>query len=77
MLCSATVAGDKEVRVFDLEKVGGIRPAADSESVYTARQVGDRVLKCHSRRVKRIITEEVPDTFLTLSEVGGALICSS
>lgn len=61
---SATVAGDKEVRVFDVgEAVGD-----GNETRYTTRNACIRVLKCHRDRVKRIITEESPDLFLTVSE---------
>lgn len=65
---SATVAGDKQVRVFDVgESVG--RSPSGNEMSYTTRQACVRVLRCHSKRTKRIITEDSPDLFLTVAEV--------
>ncbi|KAF8558753.1 WD40 repeat-like protein [Imleria badia] len=64
----ATVAGDKQVRVFDVgESVG--RSPSGNEMRYT-RQACIRVLRCHSGRTKRIITEDSPDFFLTVAEDG-------
>lgn len=66
---SATVAGDKQVRVFDVgESVG--RSPSGNEMRYSTRQACIRILRCHSRRTKRIITEDSPDFFLTVAEVG-------
>ncbi|EMD40731.1 hypothetical protein CERSUDRAFT_111309 [Gelatoporia subvermispora B] len=65
----ATVAGDQQVRISDvgalstLSKFGG-------ETVFGTREANVRVLRCHSGRVKRIITEESPDIFLTVGEDG-------
>ncbi|KAI9574450.1 WD40-repeat-containing domain protein [Boletus coccyginus] len=65
----ATVAGDKQVRVFDVgESVG--RSPSGNEMSYTTKQACIRVLRCHSRRTKRIITEDSPDFFLTVAEDG-------
>ncbi|KAG9317682.1 WD40-repeat-containing domain protein [Chiua virens] len=65
----ATVAGDKQVRVFDVgESVG--RSPSGSEMRYSTRQACIRVLRCHSSRTKRIITEDSPDFFLTVAEDG-------
>ncbi|KAN0097234.1 WD40-repeat-containing domain protein [Tylopilus felleus] len=65
----ATVAGDKQVRVFDVgESVG--RSPSGNEMSYTTRQACVRVLRCHSKRTKRIITEDSPDLFLTVAEDG-------
>ncbi|KAF9247079.1 WD40 repeat-like protein [Melanogaster broomeanus] len=65
----ATVAGDNQVRVFDVgESVG--RSPTGNEMGYTTRQACTRVLRCHSRRTKRIITEDSPDFFLTAGEDG-------
>ncbi|KAI0660981.1 WD40 repeat-like protein [Cubamyces menziesii] len=55
----ATVAGDSQVRVFDHEKAPGIRGIA-----------AIRILRCHNGRVKRIVTEDSPDLFLTVAEDG-------
>ncbi|KAG6378944.1 WD40 repeat-like protein [Boletus reticuloceps] len=65
----ATVAGDKQVRVFDVgESVG--RPLSGNEMRYSTRQACIRILRCHSKRTKRIITEDSPDFFLTVAEDG-------
>ncbi|OSD04253.1 WD40 repeat-like protein [Trametes coccinea BRFM310] len=64
-----TVAGDKQVRVFDHEKAPG-HPGDHGETEYYARQAAIRVLRCHSARVKRIVTEDSPDLFLTVAEDG-------
>ncbi|KAG8218871.1 WD40 repeat-like protein [Butyriboletus roseoflavus] len=65
----ATVAGDKQVRVFDVgESVG--RSPSGNEMSYSTRQACIHVLRCHTRRTKRIITEDSPDFFLTVAEDG-------
>ncbi|KAI0352957.1 WD40 repeat-like protein [Trametes cingulata] len=64
-----TVAGDRQVRVFDHEKAAG-HPNDNGETEYYARQAAIRVLKCHQGRVKRIVTEDSPDLFLTVAEDG-------
>ncbi|KAI0375640.1 WD40 repeat-like protein [Pilatotrama ljubarskyi] len=64
-----TVAGDRQIRVFDHEKAGGL-PGSDGETQYYARQAAIRVLRCHQGRVKRIVTEDSPDLFLTVAEDG-------
>ncbi len=59
---SATVAGDRQVRVFDVGYAHG-----GSETEYSNART--HLLTCHEDRVKRIVTEESPDVFLTVSEV--------
>lgn len=55
--------------MFDVgESVG--RSPSGNEMSYTTKQACIRVLRCHSRRTKRIITEDSPDFFLTVAEVG-------
>jgi len=66
---SATVSGDRQVRVFDVGEAVGQSPTG-SEMSYNTRQSCIRVLHCHSGRTKRIITEDSPDLFLTVAEVG-------
>lgn len=61
----ATVAGDKQVRVFD---VAGHSPVGQ-ETIHSTSESAIRVLRCHSGRVKRIIVEDSPDLFLTVAEV--------
>lgn len=64
---SVTVAGDKQVRVSD---VGMALTSDGVEARYTTRDCLKGVLRCHSDRVKRIVTEDSPALFLTVSEVG-------
>src|SRR5262245_23690839 len=73
MVISATVAGDEQVRVFDVGDgtAGPIISAGNSaEMHYREREHCLRIFRCHDGRVKRIVTEESPDSFLTVSEVG-------
>ncbi|KAI0832422.1 WD40 repeat-like protein [Trametes gibbosa] len=65
----ATVAGDNQVRVFDHEQAAG-QLRSNGETHYYARQAAIRVLRCHDGRVKRIVTEDSPDLFLTVGEDG-------
>ncbi|KAI6113645.1 WD40 repeat-like protein [Pisolithus croceorrhizus] len=65
----ATVSGDKQVRVFDVGEAVGRSPTG-SEMTYTTNEACKRVLRCHSGRTKRIVTEDSPDLFLTVSEDG-------
>lgn len=65
----ATVSGDRQVRVFDVGEAVGQSPTG-SEMEYTTRESCIRVLRCHTGRVKRIITEDSPDLFLTVAEDG-------
>ncbi|KAI0771629.1 WD40 repeat-like protein [Trametes elegans] len=64
-----TVAGDWQIRVFDHEKAGG-NPNDNGEMHYHARQAAISILRCHEGRVKRIVTEDSPDLFLTVAEDG-------
>ncbi len=62
----ATVAGDKQVLVFDIGQVHGPSvPGCDGRYSETPTHT----LRCHEDRVKRIVTEDSPDVFLTVSEV--------
>ncbi|KAG1755653.1 WD40 repeat-like protein [Suillus lakei] len=65
----ATVSGDRQVRVFDVGEAVGQSPTG-SEMEYTTRESCIRVLRCHTGRTKRIITEDSPDLFLTVAEDG-------
>ncbi|KDQ64539.1 hypothetical protein JAAARDRAFT_187861 [Jaapia argillacea MUCL 33604] len=65
----ATVAGDKQVRVFDISSAVGNSIGA-RETSYSTRESCIRVFRCHKGRTKRIITEDSPDLFLTLGEDG-------
>lgn len=62
-----TVAGDGEVRVFDVGS-GSHLPRYGPTSGDANRDVV-RIIQCHCGPVKRIVTEESPDIFLTVSEV--------
>ena len=64
----ATVAGDRQVRVFDAERALTIVPNGQSLG-FSERETCTRVFKCHTGRTKRIVTEESPDVFLTVGEV--------
>ena len=44
--------------------------ASALETTYDLRPDTIRVLRCHRGRVKRLVTEESPDIFLTVAEVG-------
>ncbi|RPD67162.1 WD40 repeat-like protein [Lentinus tigrinus ALCF2SS1-6] len=65
----ATVAGDRQVRVFDHERAVGF-PRQTGEIEYSTRAAVIRVLRCHNGRTKRIVTEDSPDLFLTVAEDG-------
>ncbi|KAH8118555.1 WD40 repeat-like protein [Phellopilus nigrolimitatus] len=65
----ASVAGDREVRVFDVERAL-TTVGQGPELHFSERDTCIRVLKCHSGRTKRIVTEESSDTFLTVAEDG-------
>ncbi|KAG6333773.1 hypothetical protein ID866_5321, partial [Astraeus odoratus] len=69
---NATVAGDKQVRVFDVGDGVGRSPTG-SEMTYTTAQACIRLLRCHSGRTKRIVTEDSPDLFLTVAEDGTSI----
>jgi hypothetical protein len=58
-----------QVRVFDVNTASA-NPVSDRlETEYSAKQSCIKVLRCHEERVKRIITEDSPDLFLSVSEV--------
>ncbi|KAG8917391.1 hypothetical protein FRC01_002485 [Tulasnella sp. 417] len=70
-----TCSADREVRVFDLAKSSGsedrLRVAGGGSRRWYERpesQCCVRVFNCHTRRVKRIVTEDSSDLFLTVSE---------
>ncbi|PPQ94016.1 hypothetical protein CVT25_009864 [Psilocybe cyanescens] len=65
----ATGAGDMQIRVFDAAAALHLIPG-EIETSYSANQCGLRVLRCHRDSVKKIITEESPDLFLSVSEDG-------
>ncbi len=64
----ATVARDSHVRICDARE-GLSETVRGRDAIYNPRQLGVRVLKCHTRATKRIVTEDSPDLFLTVSEV--------
>lgn len=64
----ATVAGDGQVRVFDVERALSTN-SKGREVEFNTRDTCIRVLRCHSKRTKRIVTEESPDKFLSVAEV--------
>ncbi|KAG6890349.1 hypothetical protein C0992_002174 [Termitomyces sp. T32_za158] len=66
----ATVAGDHQIRVFDIGESAFTASANGKETTYSARQSLIHRLRCHDDRVKRIVTEHSPDLFLTVGEDG-------
>ncbi|KAJ7638848.1 WD40 repeat-like protein [Roridomyces roridus] len=64
----ATVAGDRQVRVHEMGQVRQYGPPADSRT--DAKHSCIRRLRCHDGRVKRLVTEDSPHLFLTVSEDG-------
>lgn len=63
-----TCAGDKQIRVFDATNALEVRDGLETK--FTARELSGRIIRCHNSRVKKIVTEESPDLFLSLSEDG-------
>lgn len=65
----ATVAGDGQVRVFD---VGSTTPTSfiAGETYYKRKDAVLAVLRCHTSRTKRIVAEQSPDNFLSVAEDG-------
>lgn len=53
--------------MFDAEHA--LQSKGNLSTTFTEGQTCERVLKCHRKRTKRIITEESPDAFLTVAEV--------
>ncbi|KAJ4478155.1 WD40 repeat-like protein [Lentinula aciculospora] len=65
-----TVAGDSQVRVFDVGQHGASAVGQDARQEYRTVHSRPHTLRCHGDRVKRIATEESPNQFLTVSEDG-------
>lgn len=65
----ATVAGDGQVRVFD---VGHSTPTSfiAGETYYKRKDAVLAVLRCHTSRTKRVVAEQSPDNFLSVAEDG-------
>ncbi|KAF8339108.1 WD40-repeat-containing domain protein [Cantharellus anzutake] len=55
----ATCAGDRQVRLFDVRRGSGHHHTSEACI---------KVLRCHRGRVKRVVPQEGPDYFLTVSE---------
>ncbi|KAG5351306.1 hypothetical protein C0989_007007 [Termitomyces sp. Mn162] len=66
----ATVAGDHQIRVFDIGEATLTSGTNRKETSYSTRQSLIHKLRCHDDRVKRIVTEHSPDLFLTVAEDG-------
>ena len=58
-----------QVRVFDVKTASAGAVSDRLETEYSVKQSCIKVLRCHKERVKRIITEDSPDLFLSVSEV--------
>ncbi|KAG7096934.1 hypothetical protein E1B28_004333 [Marasmius oreades] len=66
-----TVAGDNQVRVFDVgHDHGSMSFRRDRRKEYHTEHAQTHTFRCHTDRVKRIVTENSPDLFLTVSEDG-------
>ncbi|ODO10316.1 hypothetical protein I350_02545 [Cryptococcus amylolentus CBS 6273] len=71
-----SVAGYRDIRVFDVERLGRSEETAENGESWDvldgtgAGAAGVRTLQCHKSRVKRIATENSPSLFLTVSEDG-------
>nr|KIR88499.1 hypothetical protein I308_01568 [Cryptococcus tetragattii IND107] len=65
-----SAAGDRDVRVFDVEILGRRMGEAGDWELDGVSGAGVTLLKCHKNRVKRIATENSPSLFLTVSEDG-------
>ncbi|ODN82492.1 hypothetical protein L198_07714 [Cryptococcus wingfieldii CBS 7118] len=71
-----SVAGDRDIRVFDVERLGRSEETSENGESWDvldgtgAGAAGVRTLQCHKSRVKRIATENSPSLFLTVSEDG-------
>ncbi|KDR83708.1 hypothetical protein GALMADRAFT_54302 [Galerina marginata CBS 339.88] len=67
----ATAARDMQIRIFDIPTAVSIGPGrGDIQTDYSAAQCCIRVIRCHHGAVKKIVTEESPDLFLSVSEDG-------
>jgi hypothetical protein len=64
---SATCALDTQVRVSDVGH-GGL--TVERETPYATESANVAVIRCHSGSAKRILTEDSPDNFLTVSKDG-------
>ncbi|EIN10643.1 WD40 repeat-like protein [Punctularia strigosozonata HHB-11173 SS5] len=69
----ATVAGDREVRICDISRAPGRPQMRGTGLQYDTSEACVRVLRCHKRRTKRIVTEESFDRFLTVAEDGAVI----
>ncbi|KAF5363243.1 hypothetical protein D9756_000420 [Leucocoprinus leucothites] len=65
-----TVAADKQIRVSDINMATNNGAQDSLETHYTTKQSVKKVLRCHDDRVKRVVTEDSPALFLTVSEDG-------
>ncbi|TFK23275.1 WD repeat-containing protein [Coprinopsis marcescibilis] len=62
----ATCAGDHQIRIFDATTPLEVRDG--KETTFAARECTVRIIRCHTERVKKLVVEESPDVFLSLSE---------
>ncbi|KAK2466242.1 hypothetical protein APHAL10511_001884 [Amanita phalloides] len=63
----ASVSGDREVRIVNAETFSSASALEASCGIHSNTA---RVLQCHRGRVKRLVTEDNPDIFLTVAEDG-------
>ncbi|RDB26466.1 hypothetical protein Hypma_006018 [Hypsizygus marmoreus] len=65
----ATVAGDNQVRIFDIGEYA-LASSNGRETLYSTRQSCIGVLQCHRDHVKWIVTDYSPDLLLSVGEDG-------
>ncbi|KIM46151.1 hypothetical protein M413DRAFT_23927 [Hebeloma cylindrosporum] len=67
----ATAARDTQIRVFDVKAALPLAITSDHvETEYSTAQTCIAIIRCHSDAVKKIVTEDSPDLFLSVSEDG-------
>lgn len=67
---SATAARDTQIRVFDIKATLPLAiTSGHVETEYSTAQTCIAIIRCHSDAVKKIVTEDSPDLFLSVSEV--------
>lgn len=67
---SATAAGDNQVRVFDVK--GSLPGSAVEQEAQVSTQSCVNASDCHTDRAKKLFTEDSPDLFLSVGEVGNS-----
>ncbi|KAF9485322.1 WD40 repeat-like protein [Pholiota conissans] len=66
----ATAAGDAQIRVFDVKTALASANLGKEEISHSFAQTQVAIIRCHRDSIKRIVTEDSPDIFLSVSEDG-------